>query len=674
MAGQESVAFTFTPTSDEFLYGVENAIVRAQSYFLREQKPEGYWYYPLEANATMDAEYIFFNHFMGRVDEEKHRRLCEHLLAVQSDDGSWPLFYQGPGHLGNTIEAYFALKLTGYSADHPALSRARDFILSEGGLAKAQVFTRIFLAYFGQFPWRGIPALPVEVVLLPHWFPLNMYEMSSWARGTVVPLSIILAHRPCIAIPDSCGVAELWKEPPAYADLSFPHSSQLVSWENFFIGVDKVLKFFGKSPVKPLRRRALRQAEQWVMDHQDVNGGWGGIQPAMLNSVMALHSLGYADDHPAVAKGIQAIDDFLMESGGHLFFQPCVSPLWDTVWAIKALLDSGFPSHHPSVTKAADWLIDQQIFKRGDWQIKNPALEPGGWAFEFANDWYPDVDDSAVILFTLKRVTGLDERKKDHALAHGLNWTLGMQSRNGGWGAFDTDNTLDVWNKIPFGDMKAMIDPPTADLTGRLLELMGTFGFDRDCRRAKSALKFVRETQEADGSWWGRWGVNYIYGTWSVLVGLREIGEEMDQDYVRRAVAWLKARQNPDGGWGENCLSYWDQSHAGKGESTPSQTAWAILGLLAGEEDMSPAVVRGIDYLLAQQEFAGSWPEELFTGTGFPRHFYLRYYGYRNYFPLMALGQFRKRMWQRLQTNGQESGRQRGGEEIWSSKRGPFDT
>jgi squalene-hopene/tetraprenyl-beta-curcumene cyclase len=651
-AVEERFPSQLTPSGEEFLRGVESAITRAQNYFLREQKPQGYWYYPLEANAAMDAEYIFFNHFMGRVAEKKHRRLCEHLLAVQADDGAWPLFYQGPGHLGNTVEAYFALKLTGYAADHPALAKAREFILAQGGLAKVQVFTRIFLAYFGQFPWRGVPALPVELVLLPAWFPLNIYEMSSWARGTVVPLSITLAHSPSILIPDACGVAELWRDPPEHSDLRFPRSAQLISWENFFIAADKMLKFFGKSPVKPLRPRALRKAERWVLDHQDVNGGWGGIQPAMLNSVMALHSLGYPNDHPAVTKGIQAIEDFLMETGGHLFFQPCVSPVWDTVWAIKALIDSGFPVDHPVVIKAANWILDQQIFKTGDWQIKNPELEPGGWAFEFANDWYPDVDDSAVILFTLKRVAGMDERKKDHAIARGLNWTLGMQSRNGGWGAFDTDNTLELWNQIPFGDMKAMIDPPTADLTGRLLEMMGTFGYDLEFRRARKALEFLQKAQEPDGCWWGRWGVNYIYGTWSVLVGLRAIGEDLNRPYVRRAVAWLKECQNPDGGWGEECLSYWDQNRAGKGDSTPSQTAWAVLGLLAAEDEISPAVLRGVEYLLARQEAAGAWPEDLFTGTGFPCHFYLRYYGYRNYFPLMALGQFRSRIQERLRNNG----------------------
>jgi squalene-hopene/tetraprenyl-beta-curcumene cyclase len=637
------LAFQLTPSGDEFLRGVDNAISRSQAYFLQEQKPEGYWYYPLEANATMDAEYIFFNHFIGRVDEQKHQRLCQHLLAVQGEDGSWPLFYKGPGHLGNTIEAYFALKLTGYPASHSSLVKAREFILAHGGVAQAQVFTRIFLAYFGQFPWRGVPAVPVELILLPNWFPINIYEMSSWARGTVVPLSMILAHQPYVRISGEQGIAELWKEPPERSNLEFPCSARAISWENFFINVDRILKVLGKSSVKPLRRRALRKAERWVLDHQDVNGGWGGIQPAMLNSVMALHTLGYPHDHPVMTKGIQAIEDFLMETGGHLLFQPCVSPVWDTVWAVKALLDCGLPNNHPAIVKAADWIIDQQIFRTGDWQIKNPNLEPGGWAFEFANDWYPDVDDSAVILYTLKRVQGLDEKKKDRALVRGLHWTLGMQSRNGGWGAFDTDNTLDLWNQMPFGDMKAMIDPPTADLAGRLLEMMGTFGYDAEFGRARRALQFLQKNQETDGSWWGRWGVNYIYGTWSVLMGLRAIGEDLSRPYVRRALSWLKERQNPDGGWGEDCLSYWDQSKAGKGPSTPSQTAWAVLGLLAGEDELSPPVLRGVQYLLSQQEAAGSWSEDFFTGTGFPRHFYLRYYGYRNYFPLMALGQFRHR-------------------------------
>jgi squalene-hopene/tetraprenyl-beta-curcumene cyclase len=458
-----------------------------------------------------------------------------------------------------------------------------------------------------------------------------------------VPLTVLMAKQPHVPIDPERGACELWAAPPAYADYAFPPDQTPLSWRNFFLTLDKVLKLIGKVPWKPLRKRALAAAGDWILSHQDVNGGWGGIQPAMVNSVMALRALGYADDHPAVAKGIQAIEDFVIEEGDQLFFQPCVSPTWDTALAMKALLDSGVAADDPAIVRAADWLLANQIFKTGDWQIKNPDLEPGGWAFEFANDWYPDTDDTAVILMTLKRVKHGDERRMARAIQRGLNWTLGMQSRNGGWGAFDTDNLRELFNKIPFADMEAMLDQPTADLTGRHLELMGQFGYDRDLRPARRALDFIRRTQEADGSWWGRWGVNYIYGTWSVLAGLREIGEDLDQPYVRKAVAWLKSRQNEDGGWGETCDSYGDPSLAGRGLSTPSQTAWALLGLLSAEETLSQEVVRGIDYLTRSQQQDGTWDELHFTGTGFPNHFYLRYYMYRNYFPLMALGLFRAR-------------------------------
>ena len=631
------------PRGDEFIAKVDHTIAQSQGYFRRAQFADGFWHRPLEANATMDAEYIFFMHFMKRVNPERQRRIVNHLLATQLDDGSWSLYPDGASHLSNTIEAYFAMKLARISPDHPAMMKARTFILAHGGAAKAGVFTRIFLAYFGQFPWDGVPAMPVELNLLPHWFPINIYEMSSWARGTVVPLSILMAQRPFIWIEPDRGCPELFVRPPARADYAFSPDSHLLSWRNFFLALDKVLKLIGRSPVKPLRRRALAAAGDWIIAHQDVNGGWGGIQPAMVNSVMALHALGYPDDHPTVAKGIQAIEDFVIEEGDQLFFQPCVSPTWDTALAAKALLDSGVPADDPSLQRAGEWLIENQIFAGGDWQVKNPDLEPGGWAFEFANDWYPDTDDTAVILMVLRRIALADERKKARAIQRGLNWTLGMQSTNGGWGAFDTDNLRELFNKIPFADMEAMLDQPTADLTGRHLELMGDYSFDLDMRRAKRALAFIKRTQEKDGSWWGRWGVNYIYGTWSVLSGLRAIGEDLRQPYVRRAVQWLKDRQNEDGGWGETCDSYFDPSLAGRGPSTPSQTAWALLGLLAGEDALSLELIRGIDHLARTQQSDGTWDERHFTGTGFPKHFYLRYYMYRNYFPLMALGLFRAR-------------------------------
>ena len=623
---------------------LEEVIARSQAWFLGQQRPEGFWHAPLEANVSMDAEYVFFNRFMGRRPERQEARVVEHMLATQSDDGSWPLYHGGPGHVSNTIEAYFALKLAGRRAEEEPLRRAREFIMSRGGLVKAGVFTRTFLAYFGQFPWSGLPSMPVELVLLPSWFPINIYALSSWSRGTVVPLTVLMAKRPSIAIREDAGVSELWHKPPASEDLGFPPSREWFTWRNFFLAVDRALKLLGRTNWTPLRTRALRRAEQWILSHQDINGGWGGIQPAMINSVMALRALGHSDTDPAVAKGVKGIDDFLIECDGGLFFQPCVSPTWDTALAAKALLDSGLAGDHPALSRAAEWLIDNQIFKPGDWQIYNPKLEPGGWAFEFANDWYPDVDDSAVILMVLKRVATAEPARAARAIAYGMNWTLGMQSRNGGWGAFDTDNDSEFLNRIPFADMEAMIDPPTEDLTGRLLELMGTYGFDLRFRRARRARDFVLRTQQRDGSWWGRWGANFIYGTWSVLSGLRAIGDDLDAPHIRRAVAWLKVHQNPDGGWGESLQTYADERLAGRGASTPSQTAWAVLGLLAGERGVGAEAHRGVDYLVRTQRADGSWDEPEFTGTGFPRHFYLRYHMYRNYFPLMALGCFRARL------------------------------
>jgi len=622
---------------------IDDAIRRSQDWFWARQSAQGYWHAPLEANVSMDAEYVFFNRFMGRRPPQE-KGVVDHIVATQLGDGSWPLYHGGPGHLSDTIEGYFALKLAGFSPDDAPLAKAREFIRAHGGLEKAGVFTRTFLSYFGQFPDWALPAMPVEVILLPPWFPINIYALSSWARGTVVPLTILMAKSPRITIDAGMGVEELWLERPTPERLGYPRSREWITWRNFFLAVDRTLKLLGRSPWKPLRQRAMRQAEDWIVSHQDWNGGWGGIQPAMINSVMALRALGYADDHPAVAKGLQGIDDFVAEHEGRVFYQPCVSPTWDTALALKAMLDCGADPTQPGMVKAAEWLIANQIFKKGDWSIYNPDLEPGGWAFEFANDWYPDVDDSAVILMALKKIPTPDAKARERSIAYGLNWTIGMQSRCGGYGAFDTDNDSEFLNQIPFADMEAMIDPPAEDLTGRLLELMGTYGYDLGFNRARRAREWLLKMQRPDGSWWGRWGVNFVYGTWSVLCGLRAIGDDLDAPHIRRAVEWLKSRQNADGGWGETLRSYEDESTAGRGPSTPSQTAWALLGLLAGEREVSPEVFRGVAYLTQTQRPDGGWDEDEFTGTGFPRHFYLRYYWYRHYFPLAALGQARERI------------------------------
>lgn len=623
---------------------LDDAIRRAQDRALRTQHPDGYWHAPLEACVGMDAQYIIFNRFLGRSPAETEQRLVANILVRQSTDGSWNLYDGGPGHVSTTIEAYFAMKLAGLAADHPAMRRAREWILAHGGLAKAGVFTRFFLAHFGEYPRSGLPAIPVELILLPPWFPINIYAFSSWARETLVPMTVLAATRPRVPLAPEHRVQELWLHPPKAADLAFPRGASLVSWENAFLLIDAALKFLGRIPWRPLRARALRRAEAWILERQEPDGGWGGIQPPMINCVMALRALGYPDDHPALRKGVDAIESFVTEHEGRMFFQPCISPTWDTALMAKALLDAGLPGDHPALVRAADWLIDRQILQTGDWSVRNPSLAPGGWAFEFENRWYPDVDDSAVILMGLHRIRASDPERQRRALERGTTWTLGMQSRNGGWGAFDTDNDATFLNAIPFADMKAMIDPPTEDLTGRLLELMGVAGYDLRFDRARRAREFVLRTQRPDGSWWGRWGANFVYGTWSVLAGLSAIGEPLDSPHVRRAVGWLERHQNPDGGWGETLASYDDESLAGVGPSTPSQTAWALLGLLAGEPAASRAVRAGVEHLLATQRADGGWDEHAWTGTGFPSHFYLRYWMYRDYFPLMALGQARARL------------------------------
>ena len=618
---------------------VADAIAAAVRHARAIQHPHGYWHAPLEANVTMESQYVFFNRLMGRQRPDLDRKMAERLVALQQANGGWPQYHGGPGHLSISIEAYFALKLAGLSADEPALVRAREFILGHGGLARAGVFTRIWLSFFGQFPAAGLPNIPVELVLVPSWFPLNIYGMSSWARETLVPLLLLMARPPRGRVASGEAVPELWCRAPRDEDVRFRRSPELVSWTNVFLAVDHALATLGKSPWKPLRRRAIARAIEWIVRRQDATGQWGGIQPPMLNCVLALAQMGFAADHPAVVRGVQGIDDFLIQCEGTLLYQPCVSPNWDTALTLKAMLHAGVDPSDDSLARAAEWLVSHQIFRPGDWSVYNPRLEPGGWAFEFANDWYPDVDDSAVILMGLSQLPVARTPAGKRAIAYGLNWTLGMQSRDGGYAAFDTDNTCALWNEIPFADMKAMIDPPTEDVTGRALEVMGVVGYDREFGRARRALEFVRRRQRPDGSWWGRWGVNFIYGTWSVLAGLRSIGEDMQAPYVRRAVDWLVARQNADGGFGETVASYDDESLAGRGESTPSQTAWAVMGLVAADGPRG-SIERGIDWLLRMQTPDGTWDEKPWTGTGFPGHFYLRYHMYRHYFPLMALGQY----------------------------------
>ncbi|MGC8493277.1 MAG: squalene--hopene cyclase [Syntrophobacteraceae bacterium] len=609
---------------------VEEAVRRSCEYFMRAQHPEGYWWSELESNVTITAEYVMLAHLLGISLDGKKESIVRYFLGRQDENGAWGLYHGDGGEISTTIEAYFALKLLGQDPASEPLSRARAYILQRGGIEASRVFTKIWLAQFDQYEWKRIPSMPVELVLLSPHFTFSIYEFSSWARGTAVPLSVVLCFRPKLKLPDSLGVREL---------CTGEHTRLDSRINKLFFVLDRLAKRLEKRPVRKLRRKALEAARDWIVDHQEESGDWGGIQPPMVYSMLALHYLGFPLSHEVMKKGLKAIEDFCIEDWEGFRMQSCISPVWDTALTLMALTDAGVATDSPALGKSADWLVRQQIFTGGDWQFKNNA-RPGGWAFEFFNSRYPDVDDSAVVLNVLNRFDPEKVKGLEFSKSRGMEWLLSMQSSNGGWAAFDRDNDMDILNRIPFADTEAMVDPPTADVTGRVMEVMGAYGYEPSHRAARRGMTFLRRIQEKDGSWWGRWGVNYIYGTWSVLRGLVSMGENPRSPAVRAAVHWLKDHQNPDGGWGESCDSYKHPELCGQGPSTPSQTAWAIMGLLTGGEERSPEVSKGVQYLLRNQKPDGTWEETWFTGTGFPGHFYIRYHNYRNCFPLMALGQY----------------------------------
>jgi squalene-hopene/tetraprenyl-beta-curcumene cyclase len=621
---------------------VEQAIQHGIERMLVHQNPAGYWLFELEADATITSEYLLLRRWLGIVDPALEAKVVRRLLAIQAADGGWPIYYHGPPDISATVKAYFALKMAGVPATDPALVKACAKVKALGGITRVNVFTRILLALFGELPWAGVPCMPVEIMLLPRWFAFNLYAVSYWSRTVLIPLLIIFAHRPVRPVPRAARLDELFLGPREEADLSFPRDPQTFTWRNFFLVVDKLLRVHNRLVVQPSRQRAIRAAERWTLERMQGSGGLGGIFPAMANSVMALSCLGYPLEHPTVRKALAEIEALVLDEPDGLRVQPCVGPIWDTGLAMNALIEAGVPPDHPALARAGEWLLRKQTTRSGDWQLHASRVAPGGWAFQFENEFYPDVDDTAVVLMALRKVRLSDEEAKTRDIGRGLNWLLALQGRDGGWGAYDKDNDKTVFNLIPFADHGALLDPSTEDLAGRALEAMGYLGFNPEEPAAARALQFVRETQRPDGSWYGRWGVNYLYGTWSVLAGLRAIGEDLGLPYVRRAVAWLLSRQNPDGGWGESCYSYNDPRTAGMGKSTPSQTAWALLGLMQAGEAEHPAVARGIQFLLGAREADGLWSEPEFTGTGFPRVFYLRYHSYPRIFPLWALAMYRR--------------------------------
>ncbi len=624
---------------------VEDAITRSQQWLFSQQSDAGYWVHELEADTTLTAEYLMLRRFLGLVDKDKERKAVRYLIDVQLPEGGWPIYYGGPPEISASVKAYFALKLSGVAADEPFMQKARAAILKIGGVVRANVFTKIALTLFDQYDWRGIPTMPVELALLRPNPVFSLYDLSYWSRAVLTPLLIMFNFKPVCRIPREEGIDELWATPRTQMDFRhappFLKDRRWFTWRNFFVTLDRLLRVYERLVPEGLRKKALAHAGGWMIAHMEGAGGLGAIYPAMANSVVALTCLGRPVDDPLVRKALDEIEALEVHDGDALHLQPCFSPIWDTPLTMNALIESGLPSDHPALLRAARWVLTRQCRKVGDWIVSSPKAEAGGWYFQFENEFYPDNDDTAVVVIALSKLAMPEADAQRDAMRRGIRWTLAMQGSDGGWGAYDKDNNKLFLNQIPFADHKALLDPSTADLTGRELEMLGALGYDRTHPAAVKAVRFLRKNQEADGSWYGRWGVNYVYGTWSVLAGLKAIGEDMRAAYVRRAAAWLVAKQNPDGGWGESCLSYAAADAHGVGESTPSQTAWALLGLLCAGEVETISVMRGINYLLRRQDPQGFWPERMHTGTGFPRVFYLRYHGYSHFFSLWALSMYR---------------------------------
>ena len=594
----------------------------AVDWLLARQDPRGWWSGELETNVTMTAEHVLLLRFLGRDHDDIRDGAVAHLLGAQRDDGTWSLFTDGPGDLSTTIEAYVALRVLGVSTARPEMQRALRFVREQGGLAQARVFTRIWMSLFGVHPWRGIPSMPPEIVALPSRVPLNLYDFACWARGTIAPLLIVLSRRPVRAL--GVDVGEIVAS-GTDAQLARVPGSGVFWW------LDHLLKLYDASPVQPGRRRARRALVEWITERQEADGSWGGIQPPWVYSLIALDLEGATPDDPVMRRGLDGLRGFSLHDAGGWRLQACMSPVWDTAWAVIALRRAGVATDHPAVRSAVDWLLAEQIDGGGDWQVKVPLQDCGGWAFEFENDTYPDVDDTAVVVLALLEA---GQGRRTPAVERAVRWCRAMCSANGAWAAFDRDNTRQLVYRLPFADFGAMLDPPSEDVTAHVVEMLAATGVGIEDAQVARAVGYLRREQRPWGSWFGRWGVNHVYGTWCVVSALQ--AARTGSDMVTRAADWLAGRQNPDGGWGESCHSYDDESFAGVGESTPSQTAWAVHALQLAGRGGSGEVQAGTAFLRDRQA-GGTWDEPAHTGTGFPRDFYINYHLYRHVFPLLAL-------------------------------------
>ncbi|MGL5081053.1 MAG: squalene--hopene cyclase [Microcoleaceae cyanobacterium] len=672
---------------------LKQAIAASQNYLLAHQYPAGYWWAELESNVSITAEIVLLHKIWGTDTTRPFHKIEAYLRSQQREHGGWELFYGDGGELSTSVEAYMALRLLRVSAGDPVLVKAREFILQRGGISKTRIFTKLHLALIGCYPWQGLPSIPPWMMLLERepWnlfqsefqLPIpnfnfrislpkfTLYEMSSWARSSTVPLIIVFDQKPVFFIEPRITLTELYVEGVENPSSELPRNQD---WTDVFVELDNLFKLGERLNLVPFRQEGLKAAEQWILERQEASGDWAGIIPAMLNSLLALKCLGYDVNDPVVERGLTAIDRFAIETDDTYRMQACISPVWDTAWVVRSLVESGLAPDHPAVVQGAEWLLDQQILDYGDWKVKNKAGQPGGWAFEFDNRFYPDLDDSAVVVMALNQAKLPDEARKQAAICRCLGWMMTMQCQAGGWAAFDVDNDQDWINAVPYGDLKAMIDPNTADVTARVIEMLGELDREAQAQNLNlnlqanvqnarlqpfnselttpdainRAMTYLKQEQETDGSWFGRWGVNYIYGTSGALSALALVEPQQHQSQLARGVQWLVRCQNRDGGWGETCHSYTDPDLKGQGVSTASQTAWAILGLLAAGEAIGTLeqeiLEKGINYLILTQDLNGRWEESEFTGTGFPGHFYIKYHFYSQYFPLLALGRYRNRI------------------------------
>ncbi|MGB8768642.1 MAG: squalene--hopene cyclase [Candidatus Korobacteraceae bacterium] len=628
---------------DDIKSRVAAAIDASRRYlFSIQDREEGYWCGELGADTTLVSDYILLHRLLGTEDPVRTQKCATEILNRQNPDGGWPIYNDGPSNVSASVKAYFALKMAGYGPDHPQLRKARERILALGGVTAVNTFTKIYLCFLGQYDYDAVPAIPPEIVLFPKWFWFNIYEISSWSRAILVPLSIAYAKKPFKKIPVEQGIDELFLGGRTRTRLRLRWADKLVSWRNFFLVLDRLIHFFELIHVRPLRSRALKVAEKWMLDRMEMSDGLGAIYPGIMNSIIALRCLGYSLDDPQFIRAMDEFEKLGIEEETTFRMQPCMSPVWDTAYAVFALAESGVAANDPRLVRPCEWMLRKQVTRKGDWCVKNRKAAPAGWYFEFNNEFYPDVDDSAQVMLALSRVKTSNESYHTKSAQRALDWILSMQCKNGGWASFDKNNDRMVFQNIPFADHNAMLDPPTVDVTGRVLECLASYGYSLKDEPVRRAVEFTKREQAVDGSWFGRWGVNYIYGTMQVLRGLEAVGVDYHETFVLQAVEWLRMMQNPDGGWGETCGSYDDPNAKGVGPSTPSQTAWAVMGLLAANDTRNDSLQHGIAYLLKTQRKDGSWDEALYTGTGFPRVFYLMYYMYRQYFPLLALTTYAK--------------------------------